>query len=88
MSICKHCSGTGLKPVRILKKRGPVSVDMTGRIFGKWTVLEMDESRPSAGGHIYWICECECGIIKSVIGRDLRLGKSTQCRWCPKRKIQ
>ena len=50
--------------------------NLTGKIFGKWTVIERDTKkykRPK------WICECECGSIKSVYGHSLKAGGSVSC---------
>src|SRR5215471_9219469 len=33
--------------------------DLTGQIFGKWTVLNLDGVR--ARRTRYWLCRCECG---------------------------
>lgn len=51
--------------------------DLTNKKFGKWTVLKLDNKKNE--GHKYWICECECGTIRSVDGNTLRNGKSTSC---------
>ena len=50
---------------------------LTNKKFGKWTVLKLDNKKNE--GHKYWICECECGTIRSVDGNTLRNGKSTSC---------
>ena len=49
-------------------------VDMTGKQFGKWTVLRESEQRNG-----YWVCQCECGTIREVSGEGLRVGKSASC---------
>lgn len=48
--------------------------DLTGRQFGKWTVLGYD-------GRSKWKCQCSCDdkTIKSVRGSDLKNGKSQSC---------
>lgn len=55
-------------------------LDMTGKVFGRLTVLEM-EIKVRAKGHqcMKWICKCECGNIKSIYGHHLRNGASTSC---------
>lgn len=53
--------------------------DLSGRIFGKWTVLRMI-------GQYRWLCRCVCGIEKSVNEFDLLGGKSKQCTTCHKVK--
>ena len=46
--------------------------------FSLWTVLQKDDT-PRKDAHAYWICQCECGNIKSVRSTSLRSGKSTSC---------
>jgi len=54
-------------------------IDLVGRRFCKWTVLEraLPKSLPA-----YWICKCDCGTIKRVQGGSLRNGASTSCVPC------
>lgn len=54
--------------------------EMTGLKFGKWTVLSRaDKPINNKRNDAYWLCECECGTKRIVIGKDLRNGKSTNC---------
>lgn len=52
------------------------AIDMTGKRFGRWTVLERDclEKR-----NAYWICRCDCGNYGIVRGDELRDGRSGSC---------
>jgi hypothetical protein len=52
--------------------------DLTGKIFGKWTVLGRSDRKHSSG----WRCRCECGAIRCVRGDYLLKGLSTQCNDC------
>ncbi len=53
--------------------------DLTGKTFGRWLVL----SGPySAGNNSKWMCRCECGLEKLVLGFLLRNGGSRSCRGC------
>ena len=54
------------------------TVDLTGCKFGRWTVKELDAKRRDSQGP-YWICECECGNISSVLGTGLKSGHSQSC---------
>lgn len=54
------------------------AIDITGKTFGKWTVLYKTDKR-NAGGVIYWHCKCECGKEKDVLGTSLRSGRSLSC---------
>ena len=51
-------------------------IDLIGQKFGYWNVLERDLSKKGAA---YWICQCQCGTIRSVCGSSLRNGTSTSC---------
>ncbi len=51
-------------------------VDMTGRRFGRLTVIERDHS---ASGGPAWCCLCDCGNAASVRGKDLRRGMTESC---------
>lgn len=51
------------------------SIDLTGRMFGKLTVLGIERS----GEHKYWKCECECGNIKIASTRYLLNGTAKSC---------
>lgn len=51
-------------------------VDLTGRHFGHWEVLDRAQPR---GKYSYWACECDCGTKKDVYQGSLTLGKSTNC---------
>ena len=57
--------------------------DLSGRVFGKWTVINRD---PRTRCNVYWICKCECGVVKDVSNSHLRLGKSLSCRKCSEHK--
>ncbi len=51
-------------------------IDLTGQVFGRWTVLRFDSAK---NGDAYWICKCACGTVRSVNGYHLRSGRSTSC---------
>ena len=57
--------------------------DLTGKQFGLWTVLYRDNEKHNTRD-IRWVCKCECGTVKSVLGKYLRNGKSISCG-CNKR---
>ena len=64
-------------PIRPMRLRVPLP-----RHFGRWLVVgsamwDEDQGRPTVR------VECDCGrVTRSVDLRDLRSGKSTQCREC------
>ncbi len=47
-------------------------IDLTGQIFGRWTVLEYV-------GSSKWKCVCECGETRIVWGTSLNKGNSQSC---------
>lgn len=62
-----------------------VRIDLTGRQFGQLTVLGLDEAFEAVrnGRQTRWICKCECGTIKSIIGAELiRKTKSQKSCGC------
>lgn len=52
--------------------------DMTGKTFGRLTVLEKS-SRKASNGTYYWKCKCDCGTVIEVIGTNLRNGHTKSC---------
>lgn len=65
--------------------------DLTGRTFGKWTVVQRFSKPPGVPGYgsgMYWVCRCACGELHTVLGRSLANGTSTQCKACAGRQSQ
>lgn len=50
--------------------------DLTGRRFGRLTVLERASNR---GRHVYWTCKCDCGTVKEIRPDGLRNGRVVSC---------
>lgn len=42
--------------------------NLVGERFGKLIVLKIDDSKKGNQGQLYWICQCDCGKIKSILG--------------------
>jgi hypothetical protein len=55
--------------------------DLSGKPFGKWTVLERAES--GCQGQARFKCLCECGNVRLVYAQSLRNGRSKSCGRCP-----
>ncbi|CAB4197007.1 hypothetical protein UFOVP1290_527 [uncultured Caudovirales phage] len=53
--------------------------DMTGKSFGRLTVISEEKER-SKNGTVYWNCRCICGNIIIVLGTNLR--RSTRSCGC------
>jgi hypothetical protein len=63
------------------EKRLNSYIDLTGKTFGKWKVLKTTgyHEQPSGALQRTWLCQCECGTIKEVMGQNLRRGLSLSC---------
>ena len=51
-------------------------IDLSGHVFGRWTVLHKVETQ---GSPTTWMCKCSCGVTRSVTSQNLRGGKSASC---------
>ena len=55
----------------------PEKIDMTGRVIGRFTVI--DECGRDSRGEVLWRCRCECGNEVTVLGSHLRNENTTSC---------
>lgn len=53
----------------------PPKVDLTGRRFGRLTVLKLLRTCPTT----YWTCQCDCGVTAEVFGANLTRGMTRSC---------
>ena len=53
------------------------AIDLAGQRFGRWTVIRRAYSEP--GSEAKWLCQCECGTTRSIVGHQLRSGHSKSC---------
>ena len=51
---------------------------MIGQRFGRLVVLSLDKSAHSKPGK-YYLCECDCGTKKVILGSSLRSGHTKSC---------
>lgn len=51
--------------------------DITGQKFGYLTVISRAENDKYGGAR--WLCKCDCGKKKTVLGTDLRTGNTKTC---------
>lgn len=60
---------------------GKPLVDLTGRKFGRLTVLYRTDDKVSDSGRKYvrWVCECECGNVTTVLADSLSCGDTQSC---------
>jgi len=56
-------------------------IDLTGKRFGKLTVIKRIKSsiEPSGRKRVRWLCKCDCGNITYSSGDNLRENKSLSC---------
>lgn len=54
-----------------------MSYDLTGKQFGRLTVIERNGSLGNK--ERAWRCLCSCGNEATVVGRSLRLGRTNSC---------
>ncbi len=66
-------------PVKARNPRGAgrKPVNIAGRKFGRLTAVR--EFGRGPGGHVMWICRCECGANVITSGDRLRLGRTLSC---------
>lgn len=64
--------------------------DLTGKTFGRWSVLARYSKTISANGrivtHASWACRCSCGTERIVTGSALRKRSTTSCG-CRRREV-
>lgn len=54
--------------------------NLTGEVFGRLTVLRRDLGALNGPGKSSrWICLCQCGIEKSILGQSLTRGATISC---------
>ena len=61
-------------------------IDLTGQKFGRLTVIKKDTNKITNSGS-YWICQCECGNVKSIKSSSLRRGEIISCGCYQKEQI-
>lgn len=62
--------------------------DLTGKIFGRLTVLNRAEDKiNSYGRRVQWKCQCSCGNIVTVLAINLKRGITQSCGCYNREKI-
>lgn len=62
-------------------------IDLTGKRFGRWTVVKKAESKIIGEKPVvFWKCKCDCGTERDVEGKSLRSGASESCGCLQKQK--
>ena len=62
----------------------PKKIDMSGRRFGRLSVLREEQARK--GRRVMWHCQCDCGNQPIVDGSALRSGNTYSCG-CARREV-
>ena len=63
---------------------GKLRYDLTNQKFGRWTVLYRTTSINNRD--TTWMCRCDCGVERPVLGKNLKNGRSTSCGCYKKEK--
>ena len=63
--------------IDISNRKGNGFNDLTGKKFGRLTVLGLSEKK--SGRKSYWVCECDCGNKKLVRSDSLKRGQVQSC---------
>lgn len=59
---------------------GRPAIDLTGKKIGRLKVIRRDmEAIGGSNRHVRWICQCECGKIKSIFSHSLKGGHTLSC---------
>lgn len=56
--------------------RGRTADDLSGKVFGRLTVLERAENKR---GLVVWKCRCSCGNLINATAHDLKMGLKKSC---------
>lgn len=70
-----------IKNCGCLLKEKPNFIDLTGKVFGKLTVVKKVSDKP-----VKWLCRCDCGNMTIVLTANLTHHKSTSCLACKNQK--
>ena len=54
-----------------------VKLDLTGQVFGRLTVIS--DTGKKSGGHMIWLCRCDCGQLTEVRDSDLKTSRTKSC---------
>ena len=51
-------------------------MDLVGKRYGR---LEVVGTAPAKGTNTYWVCRCDCGVVKEVSSSNLFQGRTKSC---------
>ena len=55
----------------------PIIEIAIGQRFGQLVIAGRAENDPR--GNVHWLCRCQCGNVKRILGKSLREGKTKSC---------
>lgn len=61
-------------------------IDLTGKRFGRLVVLEKSDRNNLQ--EVQWLCQCDCGVVKAIVGARLRQGRTTSCGCLHRESVQ
>jgi len=73
----KMLTGGKRKSCGCLKHSSRIKNNLTGRVFGMWTVIKLSDFKKDR--RTYWTCKCSCGTVRDVNSSNLMRGGSTGC---------
>lgn len=75
-----HTVSCGCNRSKALRSK-PLLENLTGKRYGKWSVLKRADNRigKNGKGAIMWSCRCDCGVIRDVHSKVLKDGTSQSC---------
>ena len=63
-------------------------IDLVGQRYGKLTVLSFAGRRPSGKQKkTVWLCRCDCGNEKIIVGAEMKNGHTTSCGCVHKKMV-
>jgi hypothetical protein len=54
-------------------------IDLTGKVFGRLTVLHYSQEASKDKSRAYWVCQCICGAVKAIASNSLLTGTTLSC---------
>src|SRR5262249_60705733 len=65
-------------------------IDLSGQRFGGWTAVAVhpERFRRCSVPYVLWLCRCDCGTERLVLGNNLRRGMSTNCGCIRREKLK
>lgn len=62
-------------------------IDLAGKRFGRLTVIrKVDHPLKVKNRKRYWLCKCDCGNLKVILGLNIRKGYTKSCGCLRKKK--